>query len=280
MRLISLVKLARPSHWVKNILVLAGVFFAQEATNPYALGDALQMFVAFCLGASAVYVFNDIRDAEQDRLHPVKKYRPIASGKVSKESALIWFVLLAAGTGLLAYGISEDAFLVLFFYLFLNIFYSFGLKHIPVIELISVPLSYVLRVVAGAVAVGVPVSAWIILCTFFGSLLIVSGKRLAEHAREVRRKVLELYRKEFLIVLVTFSATLTVIMYALYATLSISGVIPMISIGLVVLGVLRFTHVLFSTTLGEFPEKIFFADRTLQCTLLAWFILMFYVFYA
>lgn len=280
MQIYQLAKLARPSHWIKNILIFAAVFFARKAGDPVFLGDTLQMFVAFSLGASAVYVLNDLHDVEQDKLHPIKKHRPIASGHVKEGAAWIFFVALAFISGVLAYNLSENAFLTLFFYLLVNMFYSFGLKHIPVVELILVPVSYVLRVLAGAVVVGVPVSSWIVLCTFFGSLFIISGKRMAEFRRDVRRRVLDSYTKDFLNALVSLSAALTITMYSLYATLSVSGVIPTVSIGFVVLGVARFMYLLFKTDLGEFPERVFFFDRTMQAVSFGWLILMFSAFYA
>jgi len=280
MQIYQLAKLARPSHWIKNILIFAAVFFARKAGDPVFLGDTLQMFVAFSLGASAIYVLNDLHDVEQDRLHPVKKNRPIASGHVKEQVAWFFFVALAFVSGVLAYNLSEGAFLTLFFYLIVNMFYSFGLKHIPVVELVLVPVSYVLRVLAGAVVAGVPLSSWIVLCTFFGSLFIISGKRMAEFRRDVRRRVLDSYTKDFLNALVTLSAALTITMYSLYATLSVSGVIPTISIGFVVLGVVRFMYLLFKTDLGEFPERVFFFDRTMQAVSLSWLILMFSAFYA
>ncbi len=280
MQIYQLAKLARPSHWIKNVLIFAAVFFARKAGDPVFLGDTLQMFVAFSLGASAIYVLNDLHDVEQDRLHPVKKNRPIASGHVREKVAWVFFVTLAFVSGVLAYNLSEGAFLTLFFYLIVNMFYSFGLKHIPVVELVLVPVSYVLRVLAGAVVVGVPLSSWIILCTFFGSLFIISGKRMAEFRRDVRRRVLDSYTKDFLNALVTLSAALTITMYSLYATLSVSGVIPTVSIGFVVLGVVRFMYLLFKTDLGEFPERVFYFDRTMQAVSLSWLILMFSAFYA
>jgi len=162
----ALILLLRPAHWVKNVFVLAPLVFAQRLTDPQSVHNGLMAFAAFCLASSAVYVFNDIRDRAEDRLHPMKRFRPIAAGEVSVLAATVLVLGLAIVSLALAASLGWPFFTVLAIYLALNQLYSAGLKHTVILDVMIVSLGFVLRVLAGGAAVRVQVSAWLLLCTF------------------------------------------------------------------------------------------------------------------
>ena len=176
----SLILLLRPAHWVKNVFVLAPLVFAQKLTDPEAVHLALQAFVAFCLASSAVYIFNDIRDRAEDRLHPLKRNRPLAAGTVSVQAAAMLAVAVAAGALAIGARLGTGFLLVLTAYLVLNQLYSLSLKHVVILDVMVVSLGFVLRVIAGGIAIAVQISAWLLLCTFFVALFLAFSKRRHE----------------------------------------------------------------------------------------------------
>lgn len=219
----SLWRLARPSHWVKNIFVLAGIFFAQDWRDPEILLLALSAFVAFCLAASAVYACNDVFDLEEDRHHPLKRLRPVASGEVSAPSALAF----AAGLAAAALGISlwtgPKLSAVLVAYMLVNLFYSRVLKHIVLVDVFCIAFGFIIRLLAGTWGIGIPPSQWFLLCTMALSLFLGFSKRYAERMDTHRslaekRPVLQSYSPEFLRVLLAVTLSATLITYGLYTT--------------------------------------------------------------
>ena len=176
----ALIKQARPMQWVKNVLVFAAPGAAGVLTHGDALAKSLITFVAFCLASSGTYYWNDILDVEADRTHPKKRFRPIASGAVPIGLArVVGTVLIIVGPGL-AFVARWQAGLACLVYVVLTSTYSAIWKHIAVVDLVAVSAGFVLRAVAGAAATNVHMSTWFVLCTSFGSLFIVTGKRYAE----------------------------------------------------------------------------------------------------
>jgi 4-hydroxybenzoate polyprenyltransferase len=220
--LADLVRLMRPPHWVKNVFVLAPLVFAQRFDDPAALLAAGLAFFAFCAASSTVYIFNDLLDREEDRRHPVKRHRPLAAGRVSAPLALVTALALAAGSLLLAFALGHRFLLVAFAYLTLNLAYTTWLKHLVILDVMSVALGFVLRVLAGGLAIDVSVSAWLLLCTIFLALFLAFSKRrhelvlLAEEAPEQRR-VLSHYSPMFLDQMINVVTASTVVSYALYS---------------------------------------------------------------
>jgi len=218
----ALLKLMRPAHWVKNVFVLAPVVFAQRLTDPHSITLALLAFVCFCLASSAVYAFNDIRDREEDRLHPVKCHRPIPSGQLSVGVAAVAAVVLAGLAVAGALYIGHEFTLVLVAYLILNLLYTTVLKHVVILDVMSVSLGFVLRVLGGAVAIDVEVSAWLLLCTIFLALFLAFSKRrhelmlLDQHASD-QRPVLTSYSPAFLDQMINVVTASTVVAFALYS---------------------------------------------------------------
>jgi decaprenyl-phosphate phosphoribosyltransferase len=275
-----MVKQARPKQWVKNVLVFAAPGAAGVLDNGSFLWKAAVMFVAFCLVSGGTYYWNDLLDADQDRIHPVKRFRPIASGsipigvaRVIGSAALVSGIALAATTG-------WKSAVAAAVYVVLTLSYSTVLKHIAVVDLVAVAAGFVVRAIAGAVAVDVDMSTWFLLTTSFASLFIVTGKRYAE-LRELgddanTRATLDEYSLGYLRIVLSVSCGAALVSYCLWAfeTQEIAGTtIPFYELSIVPMAtaLLRYTLIL-EQGHGAAPEEIFVADRTLQVLGLIWVI--------
>jgi len=269
------INLLRPSQWIKNILVFSPIFFAGAFYNLQALQFSSVAFVTFCVASSAMYILNDIFDRENDKLHPVKRFRPIASGAVVLREATIMFSLLLLFLIILVSSVPV-MWPAVFFYILLNTSYSLFLKNIPILDIISVAFSYVLRVFLGGEASQIYVSPWIIVCVFFGALFLVTGKRLAEFNRKSKRKVLHFYSEKKLKFLLIISAIATLLSYGFY-TIFGSHIPNMVySTFFVAVALLKVSGVVFLSKKGvEYPETLIFKDRVVLMTVGAW---VFYVF--
>lgn len=218
----ELLRLMRPRHYMKNLLILVSVTFDRNLFNPSVLLRALLGFAAFCLLSSAVYVLNDIRDVEADRQHEVKKHRPIASGAVSIPAAWVLLtVLLAAALAiqLAVFGVRDGSLFFMLAYFAVNLGYSLGLKHLPFLDIVLLVMGFILRVVYGAAIVGSSTSAWVYLTVFALSFYLGLGKRRNELAKTQgdTRKVLQYYSYEFLDKFMYLCLTLAVTFYALWS---------------------------------------------------------------
>lgn len=218
----ALLQLMRPKHWTKNIFLFAALVFGQQLTDPEAVGRAVGGFICFCLAASAVYIFNDIIDRQADRLHPEKRNRPLAAGTISVGLAAAASVLYAAAAlaGSLVLGRSFAA--VVLAYIALVVLYTLLLKRIMILDCIVISVGFCLRAIAGAEAVGVFISPWLIVCTFALCLFLAFSKRLAELAQlgddsESFRKTLAGYTPELLAHMVDVTSGLAVMCFLLYA---------------------------------------------------------------
>ncbi|MDB4907288.1 MAG: phosphoribose diphosphate:decaprenyl-phosphate phosphoribosyltransferase [Gemmatimonadetes bacterium] len=266
----SWLALLRPRHWIKNSFVLAPTIFAGLVRNADALRDASFAALLFSLAASAIYILNDILDAERDKLHPVKRLsRPIASGAVSQRAAGVVAAALLLAT--LAGGLVLPAVLApIGAYVALNIAYSLRLKHVAVVDLFCVASGFVLRVYAGARAVDVPLSEWMLVTTLALSLYLASGKRRQELAAVGgdARVVLSSYTIPLLDGYAHMSAAATIVFYSLY----VISVRPQLvsSIPLVLFGIFRYGYLVQVRQLGESPTDALWTDLPLALTLLAW----------
>ena len=222
----ALLRLLRPTQWIKNIFIFAGLIFGQKLTDTSSVVLTLLGFVCLCLISSTVYVINDIRDREEDRLHPRKCKRPLASGEVSVSSALgLTAVLLVLGLGGSWY-LSPRFGLAVFAYLVLQSLYTFGFKHAVILDVISIALGFVLRAVSGAVLVEVAISPWLVLCTFTLCLFMGFGKRRCElsalggdngNDAVKHRRTLAEYTPELLNHMTTVTAGIAIMSFLLYA---------------------------------------------------------------
>ncbi|MCU1394597.1 MAG: UbiA prenyltransferase family protein [Ilumatobacteraceae bacterium] len=288
----ALIKEARPKQWAKNVLVFAAPGAAGVLTHGQSLVRTLIAFVAFCMASAGTYYWNDILDVEADRVHPKKRFRPIASGDIPLPLARVVGTLLLVGGPALAFTTRWPAGVACAVYVVVTTSYSKIWKHIAVIDLVAVASGFVVRAVGGAAATGVPMSSWFVLTTTFGSLFIVTGKRYAE-LRELgdgpstARATLDDYSLGFLRNVLSISTCATLVSYCIWAfegkagsaassVASIStyshshsllfyqlSIVPMLAALLRYLLILEQGH-------GAAPEEIFAADRTLQILGLVW----------
>lgn len=267
----NLIVSMRPKQWPKNFFVLAALVFAKEFFNPSSVGWALLALAIFCLASSSVYMINDVCDLEADREHPSKKHRPLAAGRISRTA------LLSSGLISLALALGASFLLSTFFtltlasYVLLNFLYSLWLKRLIFIDVMSVAAGFVLRVVAGALAINVPFSVWLILCTFFLTLFLAIGKRksellLAASAGRSAGYTLALLDQMNMVVLPSI-----IIAYSFYTFSSPHSQWLMITIPIVLYGLFRYLFLINTKTAADDgPSDDLLMDRPLQLTLLVW----------
>jgi decaprenyl-phosphate phosphoribosyltransferase len=285
---VALIRLARPRQWIKNLLVFVAPAAAGVLLHGGVLWRAVAAFAIFCLAASGTYFLNDAIDAEQDRAHPSKHRRPVASGQVPVALAVsVGIGLLVVATALGGLLAGWDLALVMGLYGAINVSYSLGLRNEPILDLAAVSAGFVLRAVAGGVAAGVVLSDWFLIVTSFGSLLIVSGKRsgekqlLDDHEAddEAVRQTLGLYTPAFLRTVRTLTAAVTVTAYCLWAFERAGELHPghhpiwfqltIIPFTIALLHVMR----LLDSGDGAAPEELALRDRRLQIYGLSWIVL-------
>ena len=267
----------RPRQWPKNLLVFAGIVFAAQLGDPLRWAEAIACFVAYCAVSSAAYLLNDVRDVEQDRLHPVKRQRPIARGEFSARVALTLAAALAAVALAIAgwLGLVSVAFLVGF--AALQVGYSFGLKHIVLVDVFVIAGLFVIRAAAGAAAVDVRISPWLLLCTVLLALFLALAKRRGElvlvGARETPgRPVLEGYSLELVDQLVSVVAASTVIAYSLYTFTARDSKALMVTIPFVIFGIFRYLLLVHRDDLGEEPEQVLLTDVPILVDIALWIV--------
>ncbi|KKU06387.1 MAG: Prenyltransferase, UbiA family [Candidatus Magasanikbacteria bacterium GW2011_GWA2_45_39] len=191
----------RPKQWTKNFFIFAALIFVKDFLDSQKVLFAVEAFVLFCFASSAVYIMNDVVDIKSDREHPTKKYRPLAAVKISPFFAIFFAVILATVASLGGWFLNTSFFWAVMAYLVLQLLYSFWLKRIVIIDVLAIALGFVIRVIAGAVAISVSFSVWLILCTFFLALFLAISKRrneLLHGASGFSRGVLQDYSLEFL----------------------------------------------------------------------------------
>ena len=262
----------RPRQWTKNLLLFAGIIFAAQLGDPARWLAAIVAFVAYCAASSAAYLVNDVRDMADDRLHPVKRSRPIARGELSSRAALA----LAAGLTLLALGLTAAlgplsvACLVAF--LAVQAAYSLRLKAIELVDVLTIAGLFVLRAVAGAVAVDVRISQWLLLCTFLLALFLALGKRRAELAQSGARArpALSGYTPALVDQLLAVVAAAVIGAYSAYSLTAHDSRWLLATVPFVVYGLFRYLLLLHRRGLGEEPEALLVEDGPLLLTVAGW----------
>jgi 4-hydroxybenzoate polyprenyltransferase len=273
-------RLLRPHQWIKNGVVLAGLIFAGEANTSDQVLLAVRAMIAFCLMSSSVYVLNDIIDRNRDSLHPLKKNRPIAAGKVSVAFAgLVGLVLAAAGILICAIT-NWNLLMVGICFLILNILYTVALKNIVIIDVMAIAGGFVMRAVAGAVAVNVEISAWLLITTFVLALFLGLGKRrheliILEKEASAHRRILEKYSTYMLDQLISVVTASTVITYLFY-TLSpeVSAKLHtqylFVTIPFVIYGIFRYLYLVHKEEKGGSPTRLLLNDLPLLIDVVLW----------
>jgi decaprenyl-phosphate phosphoribosyltransferase len=280
-RLPALLRLARPKQWIKNVLVVAAPGAAGVLGNGTALFRTAIAFVCFCLAASGTYFLNDALDAEADRGHPTKRNRPIATGAVSVRTAVTGGVLLLSAAIVLSFAARWQLSLVVGGYLVQTVLYSVWLKHEAVLDLACVASGFVLRTIAGGVAVGVTISPWFLIVAGSASLFMVTGKRHAEMIElgdraGAHRLTLTMYSREYLSFVRAVSSSVTILAYCLWAFEKSAAVGNQVWFQLAiipfVLGILRYA-LLLEQGRGGAPEDLVLTDRVLLVMGSCWAIL-------
>lgn len=279
----------RPYQWTKNLLVFAGLVFSLNLLSPPEVALAVGAFVCFCAAASSVYLFNDLRDRRQDRLHPEKRLRPIAAGRVSPGAAAATSATLAlggvAGSLLLDRGFA----LVLLGYLLLQALYSLGLKQVAIVDVLCIAAGFVLRAVAGAVVVDEPLSPWLLICTSFLALFIALAKRRHEvsvltDGGVEHRASLAGYSLSLLDQLIAVATAATLISYALYTMDPVTVAkfdtpwLP-VTLPVAVYGLFRFLTLVHLDRLVGDPSLVLLRDRQIAGAVLVWGLIVVAVLY-
>lgn len=274
----SWVRLIRPIQWTKNAIVFAAVVFARLTSDPVALRHAVLAFAAFCAISSAIYIFNDWRDIERDRVHPTKRRRPLASGAISPRAGLVACAALALGGCAIAATVSWSLVLVCATYLAVMVMYSISWKHVVILDVFIIAGGFILRATAGAVAVGVTVSSWLLICTFFLSLFLGFCKRRNEISTlvgdaEAHRPSLRGYTIPVLDQFIALTAASTLMAYSMYTFAS--SVVPrndsmMITIPFVAFAMSRYLFLVYGKNLGGSPESVLLKDWPLFMAIFGW----------
>jgi len=277
----DILKLFRPSQWIKNSVVLAGLVFSGEAGISTQVITAIYAMLAFCLVSSTVYVFNDIVDRKRDQLHPLKKNRPIASGKVSLSTAIGSMLVIGIGGLTFAYFIGPGFFLIVSCYIALNLLYAFKLKNIVILDVMTIAGGFVLRAVGGAFAINVEISGWLLITTFVLALFLALGKRrhelsYLESEASAHRSILEKYSTyllDQLIGVVTASTVITYLFYTLSPEVSqkLGTSYLYVTIPFVIYGIFRYLYLVHKEEKGGSPTRLLLTDLPLLIDVLLWF---------
>ena len=267
----------RPRQWTKNLAVFAAIVFSGNLFELRLLAVTSLAFVSFCLVSSALYALNDVLDSQRDRQHPIKRERPVASGRMSPSTALSISAVLVIAGGALSLVVGLPFALTLMGYVVLHLLYFFGLKNVSIVDMLVIAAGFVLRAVGGAVAISVPVSPWLVLCTGLLALFLAAAKRRHEllllrgHSSE-HRPVLSEYSAELLdSFMVTLSAA-TITSYALYTFFEARAphYLMMLTIPFVIYGVLRYQFLVLSKHRGGRPEEVLLGDVPILIDVALW----------
>ena len=284
----ALLSAMRPRQWTKNLIIYFAFFFTvnqgwqldnlEEAGRLFARTTAA--FALFCLTTSAVYLINDVLDAEKDRRHPEKQHRPIAAGTLSPALAVGAAIVLSAGSLALAAVLEPMFALVVAIYVAVMVAYSTYLKRVVIVDVLTISGGFVLRAVAGAVILGVAISPWLYICTSLGALFLGFAKRLNESVvagedAGLQRETLDDYNAKFLEQLIAIVAPATLVSYILYTFTSES--LPgnnamMLTIPFVMYGLFRYLYLVHHRNLGESPEEILLTDKPLMLNIARWLV--------
>ena len=289
------IQLLRPRDWAKNLFLFVPLFFSGDLFNWKLYPPLFLGFIAFCCVASSIYIINDYRDIEDDKKHPEKSKRPLASGAVSKPAALVICILVVLTGFALAYTIRDKFLFVLMLYFVLNLGYSFGLKTIPILDVIIVAVGFVLRIKSGAVIAMIGVTEWSNIMVFLLALFIAIGKRRDDVLLKLSsgtdmRKAVKGYNLEFLNVATSLVCAVIVVAYFMYtmspevqvriANISRTDAVGQESVGgvyrlyytclFVLAGILRYLQIIFVQAASGSPTKILYKDRFIQISILLW----------
>jgi 4-hydroxybenzoate polyprenyltransferase len=304
----DVLRLLRPRQWIKNFAIFATLIFSGQLFNAFLLQRAIFGFVVFCALSSAIYVINDIFDAKKDRLHPFKKFRPLANNDITIKTAIMVAAGLTIASLISSALIGLGFFIVTAIYFLLHLSYSALLKQIEIVDILTLAGGYILRVFAGEVISGIHISAWLLLTTIALSLFLAIGKRRSEltllgkssiEKISITRKTLSHYTEKLLDIYLSIFATSAFVFYSLFTFLEnpkgrqfTTDLIPadilgtylqrkwlMITIIPVVYGIMRYLQRIYEKHEGESPERVLFSDRALLTSVVIWGFLVVLIIY-
>lgn len=272
-----LIRQLRPHQWTKNLLVFAALLFSLHKVSTDVIGKSLFAFLLFCFVSGCVYILNDFVDIKNDRNHPEKQFRPMASGALPPALALSFGVFLLAASLFSAFYFDRLFGVVLTVYFVLNVAYSLKLKHVVILDVMIISSGFVLRAIGGSLMINTPFTPWFLLCTMLLALFLAISKRRHEllllHAHKgTHRKVLDSYSSELLNQLNTIVTTATIISYSLFTFTSGRTVHLMWTIPLVIFGIFRYLYLITITDKGGSPEKVLLQDKPILITVLLYVI--------
>lgn len=268
----ALLRLTRPRQWTKNLLVFAALLFAGQTGNAAAWQAAGLAFVAFICASASVYAINDVKDRHADAEHEKKRHRPVASGLVAPGMALVLAAILVVGALALGFSINTPTLAAVACYLLLQFAYVYKLKTVALLDVFVVASGFVIRAIAGGMAISAPVSGWLLFCTGALALMLGTAKRRQEFRSEkghLTRAVLKGYSEKALDSLVVFSATLAALAYGIYALESPTGrqhPMLMATTPFVLFGIGRYLLLVFGQEVGEEPEEVLLRDPAIILT--------------
>lgn len=298
----EVIKVARPVHWIKNFALFAALVFSGNLLVAPLFLQTVLAFITFSLAASATYIFNDLMDAQLDRLHPIKKNRPVASRKLPTSTAVVAMIAFSISSLYLATALNTLFLLAVIGYLLLQASYSLGLKNIAIVDIMIIAAGFIIRVYAGAFAIDAHLSVWFLLCVISVALFLASGKRRAElgiisQAPGPTRKSLTRYSKPLLDSYVTIFGNAAWMSWALFtffespsasrpvwlllAELSRTTTINkllMITIPVVIFGIMRYVALIFQNK-SESPERLLLTDKALITSVILWTTLVIWILY-
>lgn len=265
----------RPLQWTKNLLVFAGILFSANLDDSRRVVAAFACFAGYCAASSAAYLVNDVRDRDSDALHPVKRQRAVAAGELAPAAALALAGVLLVSAALLAAGIGRGSLVLLAAFVALQAAYTLSLKQVVVLDVLAIAGLFVVRAAAGAVAVDVPISTWLLLCTGLLASFLALGKRRAElllvEAEATRgRRVLERYSRAGLDLALAGVAALTIAVYTVYTLVGRDSPALLVTVPLVVFGIGRYVFLLRARRGGEEPDQVLLRDRPILWTICLW----------
>jgi len=275
----NLIKLARPYQYAKNIIIFAPLFFSGMILNEEKLLSVFFAFIFFSLAASSVYILNDLMDVNEDRQHPKKKNRPIASGKVGKMVAIYTMIILLSISIFGAVVMSHLLAMFLVFYIVMNILYSIWLKHIPILDVSIIGVGFVLRIFAGTAVIQSETSMWIVVMTFLLALFLAFAKRrddvlLSYDAKNVRKNIIG-YNLEFINTAMAIMASVIIVAYISYSVSEevikrLNTEYLYLTVFFVIIGIFRYLQITFIEEKSGSPTKIFYEDLFIQLTIIFW----------
>jgi len=297
----AIIEALRPNQWIKNLSLFAAAILTGQLLNPQILSSSILAFICFCFLSSSSYLINDLLDIDKDRLHPVKKNRPLARGAVSKNEAISISILLVIIGLFIASMINHTFLIVAIIFILMQYSYSFFIKKKALLDIIGIAFFFIIRTYAGEVATGYHLPVWIMLAVIFLALFIASGKRRSElhHTGKITRKALEGYNRSLLSFYTTIFAVCTLISYAMFTFLAepirFEGLIHqfllsnypaaldrkwwMVTLLPVIFGIMRYGQIIFEMQEGERPERVIATDIPLLGAVLVWGSMMIIIMY-